>query len=129
MTLGSIANLSTDGTKLESKVRQIPINEKNIVDFRDYAQANNAGGLLGYQQLDIHAVDVLRTLAFIEFATLDIQAIMQGYTDGQYAATHLATATEENAKRIIVANAHADLYRVGQAISIGTSLGWQSDMF
>ena len=84
---------------------------------------NNAGGLSGYQQHDIHAIDVLRTLAFIEFATLDIQAIMQGYTEGQFAATHLATATEVDAKRIIVANAHADLYRVGQAISIGTSLG------
>jgi hypothetical protein len=48
---------------------------------------------------------------------------MKGYTEGQYTETHLATATEENAKRIIVANAHAALYRVGQAISIGTSRG------
>lgn len=117
------ANLSDDGTKLESKTGKYPLMRKNIVDFRDYAQANNTGGLLGYQQLDIHAVDALRTLAFIEFATLDIQAIMQGYTKGQYTATHLATVTEADAKRIIVANAHANLYEVGQAISIGTSQG------
>lgn len=117
------ANLSDDGTKLESKSGKYPLANKNIVQFRDYANANNVGGLSGYQQHDIHAVDVLRTLAFIEFATLDIQAIMQGYTNGQYVATHLATVTEANATRIIVANAHADLYRVGQAISIGTSRG------
>lgn len=117
------ANLSDDGTKLESKTGKYPLMNKNIVDFRGYANANNTGGLLGYQQLDIHAVDVLRTLAFIEFATLDIQAIMQGYTAGQYTATHLATVTDENANRIIVANDHAALYRVGQAISIGTSQG------
>jgi len=48
---------------------------------------------------------------------------MQGYTDGQYTSTHLATVTEENTNRIIVANAHADLYRVGQSISVGTSQG------
>lgn len=117
------ANLSDDGKRLESKTGKYPLMKKNIVDFRGYANANNTGGLLGYQQLDIHAVDVLRTLAFIEFATLDIQAIMKGYTEGQYASTHLATVTEENANRIIVANATAALYRVGQAISIGTSLG------
>jgi len=113
------ANLSDDGTKLESKSGKYPLMNKNIVQFREYAQANGAG----YQQLDIHAIDVLRTLMFIEFATLDIQAIMQGYTAGQYTGTHLATVTEENANRIIVANDHAALYRVGQAISIGTSQG------
>ena len=79
--------------------------------------------MLGYQQLDVHVVDVLRTLFFIEFGTLNSQAIMQGFTAGQYTATHLATATETGANRIVVANAHAELYRVGQAISIGTSQG------
>lgn len=117
------ANLSDDGFRLESRSGQYPLMNKNIVNFRGYAQANNTGGLAGYQQLDIHAVDMLRTLMFIEFSTLDIQSVMQGYTAGQYTATHLATVTEETANIIIVANAHAALYRVGQAISIGTSLG------
>jgi hypothetical protein len=114
-----LGNLSDDGTKLESKSGKYPLMNKNIVQFRGLAHANGAG----YQLLDIHANDVLCTLAFIEFATLDIQAIMKGYTEGQYTNTHLATATEENANRIIVANDHAALYRVGQAISIGTSQG------
>ncbi len=113
------ANLSADGNKLESKPSVFPLRKKNIVQFRDLAQANGEG----YQQLDIHAIDVLRTLVFIEFATLDIQAIMPGYTAGQYATTHVATATEESANRIVLANAHADLYVTGQPISIGTSLG------
>ena len=116
-------NASLDGTKLASKSGTYPLVNTNIVAFRGYAQANNAGGLLGYQQMDIHVVDVLRTLFFIEFGTLNSQAIMQGFTAGQYAATHLATATEAGANRIVVANAHADLYRVGQAISVGTTQG------
>ena len=116
------ASLGT-GNKLESKPNQYPLIDKTIVDFRTYAKNNNGDGLSGYQQNDIHWINLLRKLAFIEFATLNIQSVMQGYTTGQYAATHLATVTEENTNRIIIANAHADLYRVGQAISIGTSQG------
>lgn len=116
------ASLGT-GNKLESKPNKYPLISKNIVEFRTYAKNNNVDGLSGYQQNDIHWINLLRKLAFIEFATLNIQSVMQGYTTGQYAATHLATVTEENTNRIIIANAHADLYRVGQAISIGTSRG------
>lgn len=76
-----LGSLDTSGTKLESKSGKYPLVNKNIVQLRDYANANNTGGLSGYQQHDIHAVDVLQTLAFIEFATLDIQAVMQGYTN------------------------------------------------
>ena len=116
------ASLGT-GNKLESKPNKYPLTSKNIVEFRTYAKNNNVDGLSGYQQNDIHWINLLRKLAFIEFATLNIQSVMQGYTTGQYNATHLATVTEENTNRIIIANAHADLYRVGQAISIGTSQG------
>ena len=112
------ATLSGDN-KLESKPGKYPLINKNIVDMRTYARANGAG----YQQLDIHVVDVLQTLFYIEFATLNSQAIMAGYTAGQYSATHTATVTENNVNRIIVANATAALYAVGQAISVGTSLG------
>lgn len=110
---------SLDGTKLASKPDVFPLVSKSIVNFRDYARANGAG----YQQLDVHAHDVLAALFTVEFATLHSQAILVGYTAGQYSATHVATATEAAANRIIVANAHADLFRVGQSIDIGTSLG------
>ncbi len=117
--LGSLGT----GNKLESKPNKYPLINKNIVEFRTYTNNNNVDGLLGYQQNDIHWVNLLRKLAFIEFATLDIQTVMKGYTEGQYTSTHLATVTEVGVNRIIVANAHADLYRVGQAISVGTSQG------
>ena len=73
--------------------------------------------------MDIHVVDVLRTLFFVEFATLNSQDIMQGYTAGQYSSAHLATVAESGTNRFILANAYADQYRVGQYISIGTSQG------
>lgn len=113
------ASLSDDGTKLESKPDKYPLINKTIVNFRTYAQANG----VGYQQLDIHVVDLLQTLFIIEQATLHSQSKVAGFTSGQYAATHLAVIAEENANRIIVPNAAANLYEVGQAISIGTSQG------
>jgi len=112
------ASLSAQN-KLESKPNVFPLRKKNIVEFRGYAQASGQG----YQQLDVHVVDVLRTLFFVEFATLNTQAIMQGYTAGQYSSSHLATVAENNTNRFILANANADQYRVGQYISIGTSQG------
>lgn len=114
---------SLNGTKLESKPNVYPICNKNIVDLRTYAKNNNVGGLFGYQQLDIHVVDLLRTLFFIEFATLNSQSILQGFSAGQYNTVHTATVAESAVNRIIIANATADLYRVGQTIGIGTSLG------
>ena len=73
--------------------------------------------------MDIHVVDLLQTLFYIEFATLNSQAIMQGWTSGQYSDSHTAVVAEPNANRIIVSSANAALYRVGQAISIGTARG------
>lgn len=111
--------------KLESKPNTYPLVNKTIVNFRDYAKANNdeANNISGYQQMDIHAHDVISALFEVEFATLNSQSIMQGYTQGQYSSGHLATVAETATNRIIVANAHADLYRVGQTVSIGTSQG------
>jgi hypothetical protein len=111
------------GGKLQSVSGGPPYVYDDIVNFRTYAQANNAGGLTGYQLLDIHAIDILRTLFFVEFATLNSQAIMQGWVNGQYASTHLVTFAISNTNTIIVANATAALYAVGQPIAIGTSQG------
>jgi len=117
------ASLSADN-KLESKPNTYPLINKTIVDFRTYARNNNdsVNGLLGYQQLDIHVVDVLRTLFFVEFATLDAQSVMQGYSSGRYGVeSDLATVSESATNRIIVSNATAAEYLVGQTISIGTA--------
>ena len=115
-------------SKLCSVPNVFPLVSDNIVNFRTFAQNNNTGGLLGYQQLDIHVVDVLRTLMLVEFANLNIQTVMQGYTTGNYVATHVATVAESGVNRIIIANAFADTYRVGQPISVGTTVGAQNVM-
>jgi hypothetical protein len=116
------ASLSADN-KLQSLANVYPLINQNIVSFRTFAQNNNINGLNGYQQLDIHVTDVLQTLFYVEFATLNSQAIMQGWTAGQYTNTHTAAVAESNVNRIIVANATAALYAVGQPIGIGTSQG------
>jgi len=114
-----IGSLSDDGTRLESKPGKYPLINRTIVQMRTLAQANGAG----YQQLDIHTVDFLQTLFTIEQAVLDSQSKVFGYANGNYTATHLATATESDANRVILPNANADLYEVGQSISIGMTRG------
>lgn len=119
------ANLSADNLRLESKPATFPLQTKNIVDFRNYAKANNNVGaaLKGYQQLDIHAQDVLYCLFTVEFATLNSQSIMQGFSSGRWTATDLVTVATTAANTIILPNATADLYKVGQTVSLGTSQG------
>jgi len=113
------ASLSDDGTKLESKPGKYPLINKTIVNFRTYAKNNGNE----YQQLDIHTWDLLQTLFVIEQATLHSQSIVAGYTSGQYSASHIAIITEIDTNRIIVSNSVANNYEIGQAISVGTSLG------
>jgi hypothetical protein len=117
--VGAYNASSADGIKLDSKSGTYPLINKNIVQMRTMAQANGAG----YQQLDIHVVDLLQTLFIIEQGTIQSQSKVAGYTGGQYTATHRATATETAVNRIIVATATAALYEVGQTISVGTSPG------
>ena len=112
-----------DGSsRLESKAGKPPLVSTHIVGFRTKATANNAGGLLGYQQLDIHVVDVLQALFYIEFATLNSQSIMQGFTTGRYGVeTDLATAGTVSGNHIDVTNATGAQYHVKQTISVGTA--------
>lgn len=117
-----LASLSDSGLKLESKPGKFPLVSRNIVQFRDLAVANGPG----YQQHDVHAADVLQTLFYVMFANLNSQAIMQGYTNGQYSAAHVATVAGIGVNQIVIANANADQYRVGQSIGIGTALGGQN---
>lgn len=109
-----------DGSnRLTSKSGEYPLINQNIVNCRTYARNNGAG----YQQLDVAAYDVLQTLFLVEFATIDSQSIMQGFSTGRYTATDIATVTESGTNRIVVSNAVAANYRVGQPISIGTTQG------
>ncbi len=115
-------NASLNGGKLQSVAGVPPLVLTNIVQFRNYAQANNIDGLEGYQQLDIHVYDILRTLMFVEFATLDMQSVMRGFVDGRYGVEADAVVISETAtNKVVINNASAAGYRVGQTISLGTS--------
>lgn len=72
------ANLN--GTKLESKAGKPSFTGNPIYMFRTYATNNNVGSVQGYQLLDIHAIDIIQALFYVEFATLDSQSIMKGVT-------------------------------------------------
>lgn len=74
---------SMDGNRLASKSGKQPMVSNTISTFRQYARNNGAG----YQQLDIHTVDMLQALFYVEFATLDSQSIHPGYTGASAAAT------------------------------------------
>lgn len=109
----------TGGTKLSSLPNEYPLVNKNIVEFRGYAEANGTG----YHQLDIHVMDLLQTLFTVEFATLDSQAIMSGWTSGNYNAAHTLTADTVAANTIVVSNTTGAAFAVGQPIALGTGAG------
>lgn len=60
-------------------------------------------------------------LMMVEFATKDMQTIMQGCTTLPYSDTHKALATENSVNRILITKAQAAGYVVGQAISLSVS--------
>ena len=72
---------SLNGTKLESKSGSIPVVDQSLNTYRTYATNNNVNGVTGYQLLDIHALDVLQVLFYIEFSDLNSQNIMFGYAN------------------------------------------------
>ena len=69
---------SLSSSKLVSKPGVSPQVSRSIVNYRGYATNNG----LGYQMLDIHALDVIQTLFRVEFATLNSQSVHPGYTNG-----------------------------------------------
>lgn len=64
-------------------------------------------------------VDTL--LMMVEFATKDMQTIMQGCSTLPYSTEHKALAAENSVNRILITKAQAAGYVVGQAISISAT--------
>ena len=60
---------------------------------------------------------------WVEFATRDLQSVMNAATNLPYVATDTAVVAETSVNRIIVTNTVAAKFVVGQTIGIGTSLG------
>ena len=115
------ASLNED--KLESKTGIVAQVSQNLNKYRTYALANNINGETGYQLLDLHTIDLLQTLFYIEFGTLDSQSIMRGYTRGNYINSHKPTVNGVSSNLVTLSPVDAELYKVGQRIDIGTSLG------
>ncbi|MDD4027839.1 MAG: prepilin-type N-terminal cleavage/methylation domain-containing protein, partial [Bacilli bacterium] len=72
-SLDGAAYLSSSLIRSISGVEQ---RTQSIGELRNWAKNNGPG----YQLIDIHVWDVLQTLFYVEFATLDSQSIMAGYT-------------------------------------------------
>lgn len=92
---------------------------RSRTSFRTVARATDS--LCCLIGLQFH--DVLSTLFTVEFATLNSQSIMQGVTSLPYDGTHLSILAETAVNRVVLTNAQAGQYVVGQTIDIGTSLG------
>lgn len=112
---------SYDGaSKHESKTGALPDNVISRTTARTRSKVRGSYAILQ----DVQIRDWLNILMAVEFATRDMQtAIGRGYCDMPYSSTHDAVVAESAVNRIIIANAFADLYVVGQEISIGTSEG------
>lgn len=62
-------------------------------------------------------------LMWVEFATRNVQSMMNGATTMPYSATDTAVVAESGANRVILPTARANQFVVGQTICIGTALG------
>lgn len=110
-----------DGTSKATSVAGVhPEVRRSRTSFRTIAKARGTG----WQLLDIAMMcDVVQFLFIVEFATTHCQSIINGVTNLSYTATHAAAFTELAANRIVIPNAQAAAYVVGQSIEIGTSQG------
>jgi len=112
-------------SKLKSVTNAIQKVSYSRANFRTAARLNDGLGTASkYQITDVaEYIDLVQIPMMIEFATKNMQSILQGFTAGQYTTTHLPLLAETAVNRVILTNAQAALYRVGQMIDIGTSQG------
>jgi hypothetical protein len=110
-----------DGTVDVSRPALFPENLRDLASFRTGAKAKGTG----WQNIDLSYVqEVLHPLYMIESATLHSQDYLgAGITSVRYAATDTAKLAETAVNRIVVTNAAATNYNVGEGICIGTYQG------
>jgi hypothetical protein len=113
------------GSTLKSVSGAVPKVSYSRANFRTAARLNDGLGTASKYQIDDPAewTDLVQIPLMIEFATKNMQSVMVGFTTGSYTATHLPLVAEAAVNRVILTNAQAALYRVGQMIDIGTSQG------
>ena len=113
-----------DGSTDVSRPGIFAENFRDLASFRTGARAKGAG----WQQIDLSYVqEVLYPLYMIESATLHSQDYLgAGMTGFRYNAADTAVLAETAVNRIVVANAVATSYNVGEGICIGASIGSES---
>jgi hypothetical protein len=122
---GKYAGWADTDNILRSIKGVIPRMGHSIGFYRGGATQNNANGRLGYQLMDIHAVNVIQALFLVEHATLDSQSVIYGFGMGVHSASATPiTVGETGVNRVILANADADKYVTGQSlVHKGTYIG------
>jgi len=102
-------------------------NFRDLANFRTGAKAKG----IGWQLIDLSFVqEVLYPLYSIEAATLHSQSFLgDSITSVRYVATDLAQLAEIAVNRIVVTNAMATYYNVGDGICIGTAQGSENIAF
>jgi hypothetical protein len=80
--VGKYDAFKSSASALQSISGVTPSSGSTLAQFRTWATNNNSGSMAGYQQLDLHTVDVLQCLFYVEFATLNSQSIVAGFTGG-----------------------------------------------
>lgn len=116
-----------DGTVDVSRPNLFAENARDLANFRTGAKAKG----IGWQLIDLSFVqEVLYPLYSIEAATLHSQSFLgDGLTAFRYAATDLAQLAETAVNRIVITNAMAAYYNVGEGICIGTGQGVENIAF
>ena len=112
---------SKEGNLDVSRPHELPSNYRHLASFRDGAKAKGDG----WQEIGIDYVcDFLQRLYKIEFANLNSQAILgSGITSARYVATDVAILSETATNRFVTTPTIASNFRVGNVVSIGTTLG------
>ena len=109
-----------DGATDVSRPDLVAESWRTIDSFRQAARSKGAG----WQLYDIHAVDLIKTLYDVKYASLNSQAIFgDGLTAYRYSASDIAQIAETAVNRIILLNASADAFVVGQQVCFGSSAG------
>ena len=118
--LASAADVGSENNDGTGTLRSIsgarPLTQVSLQNF--YTKAQNTGCTL----MDMDTWADQADMMLIEFATRNMQAaIGNGFSSGIYANTHTALVSESDTNRVVLTTAQANLYIIGQRISISSA--------
>ena len=109
-----------DGTKIHSYSGYCPEINRNITSFRTLSKAVGEG----FGQLD-YRYTIIQMLYLVEYADFNTQSKLgKGFAFMRVNDADKSLVAESSVNRIIIATANANNFKVGQQISIGTTLAW-----